>query len=280
MANGQTQTQAPQTQQPPPSGQTVPAFSPDGTLGDIPVERVHDAVKAGFKLGVDLVSPYCASGVIPVERVQDALQKGFKLPTAMPENYGFTAGNMAGQAWQGTKELVGGLYTMGKDVLFPDGATEGEKLRWLANKYIFDPADEQERKAQKSTSTLESIGHSVAEAIPLVGPWAASLGEQAGTGDVGGAMARGGTQVAAAELGGKAIKATKEFVKQSVKGVAHATGAGGFEPPEALEKAGRPAVYERDFKENAARALPRIIEENKLEPIKHPESMANPQHSP
>src|SRR5260370_1203588 len=160
MANGQTQTQAPQTpqtQQPPPSGQTVPAFSPDGTLGDIPVERVHDAVKSGFKLGVDLVSPDGQPGAIPVERVHDALQKGFKLPTTMPENYGFTAGNMAGQAWQGTKELVGGLYTMGKDVLFPDGATEGEKLRWLANKYIFDPADEQERKAQKSTSTLEPI---------------------------------------------------------------------------------------------------------------------------
>src|SRR5260370_19352194 len=96
MANGQTQTQAPQTQQPPPSGQTVPAFSPDGTLGDIPVERVHDAVKSGFKLGVDLVSPDGQPGAIPVERVHDALQKGFKLPTTMPENYGFTAGNMAG----------------------------------------------------------------------------------------------------------------------------------------------------------------------------------------
>src|SRR5260370_22607444 len=107
MANGQTQ--APQTQQPPPSGQTVPAFSPDGTLGDIPVERAHDAVKSGFKLGVDLVSPDGQPGAIPVERVHDALQKGFKLPSTMPENYGFTAGNMAGQAWQGGKEMAGGL---------------------------------------------------------------------------------------------------------------------------------------------------------------------------
>src|SRR5258708_29417992 len=50
-----------------------------------------------------------------------------KLAGGPPKNYGFTAGNMAGQAWQGAKELAGGLYTMGKDVLFPPGATEAEK---------------------------------------------------------------------------------------------------------------------------------------------------------
>lgn len=282
MANGtpNEQTQTPQTPQPPAlSGQTVPAFSPDGTLGDIPAERAHDAVKSGFKLGVDLVSPDGQPGAIPVERVHDALQKGFKLPATMPKNYGFTAGNMGGQAWQGAKELAGGLYGMGKDVLFPQGATESEKLSYLAHKYIIDPAKEQEEKAQTAATPAESIGHSVAAAIPLVGPWAASLGEQAGTGDVGGALARGGTQVAAAELGGKAIKTTKEFVKQSAKGVVRATGAGGFTPPEALEKAGRPADYERNFKENAARALPRIIEENKLEPIRDPEGMADAAHN-
>src|SRR5882762_7300531 len=100
--------------------------------------------------------------------------------TAIPENYGFTAGNMAGQAWRGTKELVGGLYEMGKDVLFPEGATESEKLKYLAHKYIIDPAREQEEKAQTAATPAESIGHSVASAIPLIGPWAANLGEQAG----------------------------------------------------------------------------------------------------
>ena len=199
--------------------------------------------------------------------------------TAIPENYGFTAGNMAGQAWRGTKELVGGLYQMGKDVLFPEGATESEKLSYLAHKYIIDPAKAEDEKAKTAATPAESIGRSVAAAIPLVGPWAASLGEQAGTGDVGGALARGGTQVLASELGGKAIKGAKEFVKQGTKGVARATGAGGFTPPEALEKAGRPAVYERHFKENVERALPRLIDENKLEPIKDPEGMSDAAHS-
>jgi hypothetical protein len=281
MADGQT-PQA-QTQQAPPqpplSGQTVPAFSPDGTLGDIPAERAHDAVKSGFKLGVDLVSPDGQPGAVPIERVHDAMQKGFKLPATMPENYGFTAGNMAGQAWRGTKELVGGLYDMGKDVLFPQGASESDKLKFLAHKYIIDPAKEQEEKAQTAATPAESIGHSIAEAIPLVGPWAANLGEQAGTGDVGGAIARGGTQVLAAELGGKGIKGAKELTQKGVAKAARATGVGGFTPPEALEKAGRPAVHERHFKESVERALPRILEENKIEPIKNPEGMADAAHS-
>src|SRR5258706_8434343 len=81
--------------------------------------------------------------------------------TAIPENYGFTAGNMAGQAWRGTKELVGGLYEMGKDVLFPEGATESEKLSYLAHKYIIDPAKAEDEKAKTAATPAESIGHSV-----------------------------------------------------------------------------------------------------------------------
>ena len=199
--------------------------------------------------------------------------------TAIPENYGFTAGNMAGQAWRGTKELVGGLYDMGKDVLFPPGASESEKLSYLAHRYIIDPAKAEDERAKTAATPAESIGHSVASAIPLVGPWAASLGEQAGTGDVGGALARGGTQVLASDLGGKAIKGAKELTGKVVTKTARATGAGGFTPPEALEKAGRPAVYERHFKDNVERALPRLIDENKIEPIKDPEGMADAAHN-
>ena len=102
---------------------------------------------------------------------------------------------------------------MGKDILFPQGNTESERLKFLANKYIFNPSDVEMQKAQTAKTPLESIGHSVAGAIPLVGPWAASLGEQAGTGDIGGAVARGGAQVAtgagAAKVLGKVGGATE-----------------------------------------------------------------------
>lgn len=129
--------------------------------------------------------------------------------SATPENYGFTAGHMAKQGWEGLKQLGSSLDEMAKDLVFPKGATEGDKLKYLANKYILDPADREEVLAKNAPDALTSIGHSIAQSIPLVGPWAASLGEQAGTGDVGGAAARGATQVAAIKAAPAILKGTK-----------------------------------------------------------------------
>jgi hypothetical protein len=58
---------------------TVPMLAPDGTSGDIPQDRVQDALKAGFKQAVAMNSPDGKLGYIPVERQQDALSAGFKL---------------------------------------------------------------------------------------------------------------------------------------------------------------------------------------------------------
>jgi hypothetical protein len=56
---------------------TVPMFSPDGTVGDIPHERVADAVKAGFKVGQDMIAPDGSQGTIPIDKVPDAMKAGF-----------------------------------------------------------------------------------------------------------------------------------------------------------------------------------------------------------
>lgn len=55
----------------------VPMLSPDGQVGDVPVERVAEAQKAGFKLGAELEKDG-QIGVVPVDRVVDALKAGFK----------------------------------------------------------------------------------------------------------------------------------------------------------------------------------------------------------
>jgi len=115
------------------------------------------------------------------------------------ENYGFTPGNLAGQAWEGLKQMGSSALEAGKDVLAPKGNTEGERLKYLGQKYIAGPAEAEQEKARTAKTPLESIGHSVAESIPLIGPWAASLGEQAGTGDIGGAASKGLTQVGVSE---------------------------------------------------------------------------------
>ncbi len=112
---------------------------------------------------------------------------------------GFGLSNLAENAKRGLSELGSGALEMGKDIIAPPGQTEGDRLSYLGNKYIFNPADREAKLAQTAPNDIESFGHSLAESIPIVGPWAASLGEQAGH-DPGGALARGGTQVAAAEV--------------------------------------------------------------------------------
>jgi len=53
---------------------TVPVFSPDGVLGDIPEDQLVAAVKAGAKPGVNFISPDGKPGVIPADRVAEASQ--------------------------------------------------------------------------------------------------------------------------------------------------------------------------------------------------------------
>ncbi len=160
-----------------------------------------------------MTSPDGSPGYIPHDRVVEAQKTGFKPvypPSEQSKPYaGFGASNLGSQAWQGAKQLAGGLYETGKDVLFPQGNTEGQRLSFLAHKYVLDPADAENKKARTASSPTESIGHSAAAALPFIGPWAANLGEQAGTGDVGGALARGGTQVAALEAAKPVLGAAK-----------------------------------------------------------------------
>ena len=111
--------------------------------------------------------------------------------------YGFTPGNIASNVWEGAKGLASGLYGAGKEILAPEGNTEGERMSHIGKTLLFDPAEEQMRKAREESDKgnwVAGTGHNLAAFVPVVGPWAAGLGEQAGTGDVGGALARGGTQ--------------------------------------------------------------------------------------
>jgi len=63
----------------------VPMLSPDGQVGDVPHDRVGEAVKAGFKVGQEMTSPDGKAGVIPVDSVHDAIHAGFQMvPPGMP----------------------------------------------------------------------------------------------------------------------------------------------------------------------------------------------------
>lgn len=121
-----------------------------------------------------------------------------KLAKAMPasqtdptKNYGFTMQNIRKNVGEGFKAAYEGTKEMGKTLLNPK--TSGNVNRAL-DQFVFKPGDEQLRKAKSDYNNkrlMESAGHFIAAGIPFLGPIAASIGEQAGTGDIGGAAAKG-----------------------------------------------------------------------------------------
>lgn len=127
---------------------------------------------------------------------------------APKENYGFTVKNIAQQGWEGlkdvghfAKEAAGDISNPHKPLFIGDAESGPQESTF--HKYLIAPSERQNELAQRpNQSAIESIGHSIAAGIPGVGPWVAGLAEQAGTGDVGGAAARGATQY----LGGKGLE--------------------------------------------------------------------------
>jgi len=193
---------------------TVPIFDPDGVLRDVPYEQMHDAIQAGGKPAVRFQAPDSKIRYVPADQTQDAVKAGGKvLPITeqaegVPELYGFTPGHMLSNAWQGVKSVVSGAAALGKDIVTNPNWITGPTS--TAEKFVFAPAREQQGKIQQAFErgdTSSAVGHAIASGLPLVGPWAASLGEQMGTGDIGGALAKGGAQVATPIAAGKAISA-------------------------------------------------------------------------
>jgi len=58
---------------------TVPMFSPEGLLGDIPYEKMQQARQAGGIPAVQMKSPEGETGWIPANRLQDAVKAGGQL---------------------------------------------------------------------------------------------------------------------------------------------------------------------------------------------------------
>jgi hypothetical protein len=115
----------------------VPMFAPDGTLGSIPYERMHEAITAGGKLGVTMKAPDGTSGVIPADRVGEAQKAGGRV---IPFNF---EGGGAGSEGGGNGGGNGSLYDQGRasydakqgNVENP-GASEGAGLRDALGGYV------------------------------------------------------------------------------------------------------------------------------------------------
>jgi hypothetical protein len=120
---------------------------------------------------------------------QDATINQMQAENPQPKPYlGLTPRNVLGNVWQGAKGVASGAYELGKDIVTNPNWVFGQDSTF--NKFVLNPAGEQAAKATKEWEAgrpLQAVGHELAGALPLVGPWSASLGEQAGQGDIGGA---------------------------------------------------------------------------------------------
>jgi hypothetical protein len=58
---------------------TIPIFAPDGTLGDVPADRVNDATLAGGKVGINLIAPDGSRGTVPHGKLGEALKAGARI---------------------------------------------------------------------------------------------------------------------------------------------------------------------------------------------------------
>jgi hypothetical protein len=203
---------------------------------------------------VRVQSPDGKVGTIPRSQLKRAVDKGYKLAGPKPQpsiGSSFSLSNLGSQAWQGAKEAAGGILNLGKTALDPRVPVIGSTHMQGGNVAI-DPKSmlgavtaglpEEEAKARQLWSQpgvgpkVQAAGHELASYLPMIGPWAASLGEQAGKGDVGGALARGGAGALvgkkAIDIGGKVAETTgkyaaglPEFIRSGQEGAAtHAVG--------------------------------------------------------
>jgi hypothetical protein len=126
----------------------------------------------------------------------------------VPKNYGFTLQNVLANFATGVESAAKGTMEMGKTLLNPN--TSGNVNRTL-DQFVFKPGDEQLRKAKEDFNShrlLEAAGHFTAAMVPILGPVAAQLGEQAGKGDIGGAA----SQAAGMYGFGKGVEASTGLV--------------------------------------------------------------------
>ena len=218
----------------------VPMTAPNGGTGYIPVDRASAAIQSGFKqtdvAGVSMTANPKGEGTYAVKTpiggtiqvpysnvpVLQGLQ-GYSLTSDDASRFqkdsandsslhvkpylGFTPGNIASNVGTGLKQLGQGAVTALSDIggaILPQ-SLGGDPINNLALvRHVVDPMQAEAAKATAAqpngTMTASGVAHNVAAGIPVVGPWAANIAEQAASGDPGGAIARAGTQVLAPKV--------------------------------------------------------------------------------
>ena len=178
-------------------GTHVPIYDPDGQLHAVSQEpgMVQAALaQPGAKRGIPMLTPTGEHRWISEDQMHDAMAAGGRISFPSQDIakwYGFTPANVLSNAWQQFK----GFYTGAKDIATdlasnPNWVSGTQERPSTLEKFVEQPMEQQVVKAGQELQqghTLSALGHGLASGVPLIGPWAAGLGEQAGRGDIGGA---------------------------------------------------------------------------------------------
>src|SRR5882724_8698569 len=168
----------------PPKGYAEVAPPPNGVGGSF-----DDSTKWTPGTGEKVVG--AVTGMKPDEELTHTIAQSFDLA------------HLGKNLYSGTVGVAQFAHGLGKDLIQNPNWVLGEHS--VYDKYISDPASAEFQKsiaAGRAGKYSEAAGHGLAGALPLIGPFAAALGEQAGTGDVGGAAAKG----VGGYIGGKALE--------------------------------------------------------------------------
>lgn len=172
---------------------TAPIFAPDGTLGDIPVEQLPAAIKAGAKPGVNFKAPDGSMGVIPADKIQDAYKAGGKLvPFEQQEasHPGF---------WDAVKSYMGDSSKV---------ETEADKWKRLSAQPMIPPAPTPQEDAQRKAAGFGPTYRALVRPAEMLGMNVKGAEQAAQQGDVAGVAGYAAVPAAAA-IGSAAIGALR-----------------------------------------------------------------------
>jgi len=173
-------------------------ISPDGQSGDVPSNRVQDAVNAGFKTAVVMTAPDGSMGYVPHDRAMDAIKAGFKIGQPSVNGFQQQAPQQPGAMERGVSSFGAALGAPSKIGDYIDGPVYALKHPIDSAKLVLGAMGDAEQQTidkaylqQHSPGFLNKMGGvetGIYSQLPLVGPMLSHAADQIDSGDVAGGI--------------------------------------------------------------------------------------------
>lgn len=217
-------------------------YAPDGTLGEVPYEKLHDALQAGGKLAVQMKAPDGTNGYIPADKTSEAIKAGGQI---VPFNIAGPQSEKEGFAKAALGTLSGLLKPAGQNP-YPGMGVEAKQAA------AQESADADAARKQAGYSKLYRAAAPVAQAVGADVP---GMEKAAAAGDKGGVYGHAvGSAIPVAA--GAALHATGSVVKKAFPAASEMLREGATKDYEAVLN---PTKETTKYQTN--KMMPRLLEE-------------------